>query len=77
MKLIIEKDEQGRLQVWRDGYTTGFLTLGELLETVVGHLDVRPPLFEMRTPEKWDAPYGERGPAANFKTIPATKETAQ
>lgn len=77
MKLIIEKDDEGRLQVWRDGYTTGFMTLGEVLETVLSHLQFKTPDYPMHTPEEWEKPWKERSPPANFKTIPATKEPTQ
>lgn len=76
MKLIIEEDDEGRVQVWRDGYTTGFLTLGEALETVINHIKLRAPMYPMHTPEEWEKPWKERGAPANFDT-PATKETTQ
>lgn len=55
MQIIIEKTDEGKLTVWQDGKNCNTVTLGEMLEQVLGLLDFKPPLYPMKTPEEWEA----------------------
>jgi hypothetical protein len=68
--LSITRDENGALEVWQDGKTTGSLCFGEMLEQVVALLSSSSRFarqYPMDTPDGWKR--------TNFRTFNQRKDS--